>query len=80
MKTKNIEDIYPLTIVRMRFKDKIIIFNCINSANFINTAVENEEISYDIENWLEREMSLYDIKFGIGNDIWSAFEDYKIRE
>ena len=58
MKIKNIEQIYPLTIVSNRFNSKIIIFNAMRNSPFISTATENEEISYNLEDWLEKTMPM----------------------
>ena len=33
----------------------------------------------ELEEWLEKTIPTYGVNYGIGNDIWSAFEDYKIR-
>ncbi len=79
MSVKSIEEIYPLTIVNCRYKDRIIIFNASNDADYISTAVGNEEVSYRLESWLEETLPSYGVKYGIGKDIWSAFEDYKER-
>ena len=79
MKVKNIEDIYPLTIVSNRYNSKIIIFNSHNESRYISTACEDEEVSYNLEDWLEKTIPTYGVNYGTGNDIWSAFEDYKIR-
>lgn len=76
----NIEDIYPLTIISMRYKDRLIMFNCTTNMEFISDAVNSEEISYDIEEWLEiRVKKEYGINYGIGHTIWDTFQDYKQR-
>lgn len=68
-----IEDIYPLTIVGMRFGGKIIIFQCENDCDLITTAAEDEEVFYCIKEWLEENVFF---PFGIGETINDAFKDF----
>lgn len=70
---KKVEDIYPLTIISMRYGGKIIIFNAYSSLSDIETAAEDEDVFYDIENWLIDNIA---VNFGIGDSIDKAFEDY----
>jgi len=79
MEIKKIEDIYPLVIVLNRNNYKIIIFNSHNDAHYVTTACEDEEVSWYLEDYLEKTLPNYNVNYGIGDDIQSAFEDYKIR-
>lgn len=72
-----IEDIFPLTIVSMRYGGRFIIFNAHHDKNFIDPVYDNEEVSRDIFNWLETNVKC---DFGIGDTIAEAFEDYKVRD
>ena len=76
-KIKHIEDIYPLTIVKMRYGDKIVIFNANNDAGFVNSVQGNEEVYYILEKWMKENVE--PCLYGIGDTIWEAFEDYKKR-
>jgi len=76
-KIENIEDIYPLTIVKMRYGGKIVIFNADNDSGFVDSVQGDEEVYYVINDWLEEHVS--PCLYGIGDTIWSAFEDYKKR-
>jgi len=75
----NFDSIFPLTIVQMRYGGKFVIFNSYSTFKIINDVEEDEEISYDIENWLEKTCPSYGVKFGIGSDIWQAYYDYTKR-
>lgn len=41
-KIENIDDIYPLTIVKMRYGNKIVIFNVDNDDGFIDSVQGDE--------------------------------------
>lgn len=79
-KMTKIEDIYPLTIVNMRYKDKIILFQAHNENPVITTAVEDEEVSYDIESWLSEKAGSFGIRYGIGNTVNEALEDFNLKQ
>lgn len=76
MKTNKIEDIYPLTIISMRYGPFIIleassIYSCVS---YVEEVCETtmEAIEYMQDKWPH-------IKFGIGSTINEAFEDFKIK-
>jgi len=81
MKTKEkiekIEDIYPLTIISPRYKDVFVIFNRNSDSEQIHDVELNEEISYELDAWLQENISPN--CYGVGGTIWEAFEDYKKR-
>lgn len=70
-----IEDIYPLTIVKMRYGDKIVIFNSESDNSKIHDVQLGEEPHYELSKWLEENISPQ--YYGFGNDINSAFENFK---
>lgn len=74
---KTIEDIYPLTIIQMRYGGKYVIFNATCDADFISSVEGDEEVYYNINKWLEENVS--PCYYGIGETIDGAFEDFKIR-
>lgn len=81
---EKIEDIYPLTIIKIRFSGRIVILNAdvdagegddrldMSWANYIQ-GVENIQIQ--LEEWMEEYVS--PCFYGIGNNLTEAFEDYK---
>jgi macrodomain Ter protein organizer (MatP/YcbG family) len=77
IKIEKIEDIYPLTIVKMRFGGKIVIFNADSDAGFVDSVQGDEEVYYVINEWLEKHVS--PCLYGIGDTIYEAFENYKKR-
>jgi hypothetical protein len=76
-KINKIEDIYPLTIVRMRYGSQFVIFNADNDAGFIDLVQGDEEVYYVINEWLKENVS--PCCYGIGYDIYSAFLDFQER-
>ena len=77
IKIENIEDIYPLTIISMRYGGKIIILNRESDNSDIHELQLSEEPSYDLNKYMDDNISPQ--CYGIGNTIWQAFEDYKKR-
>lgn len=77
IKIEKIEDIYPLTIVTMRYGGKIIIFNSESDNSKIHEVQLEEEPYHDLHNWLEKNIAPQ--YYGVGVDLWDAFEDYKKR-
>jgi len=49
------EDIYPLTLIKLRFKGYVA-FMAEEDASFVQE-VNNEEVSYRLEEWLEENVS-----------------------
>lgn len=80
MKTKNLGDIYPLTIVGTRFGSHYVIFNLEADSEMILDVQADEEISYDIPAYLHKAYFPFIPKFGIGGSIEEAFLDYQRRE
>lgn len=73
-----IEEIFPLTIVNMRYGQRLVIFNAYAHCDFITSVQEDEEVHYILEKWLEEHVS-YICNYGIGYTIEEAFVDYKKR-
>lgn len=65
--------IYPLTIVSNRYKDLFIIFNANSISGFISDASEDEEISYELEDWLKKYCP---VRYGIGKTLEEALIDF----
>jgi len=76
MKIEKIEDIYPLTIVSMRYNGFAII-EAYCDAVCVNSLEGNEDWSYDPHYFMKKEWE--HINYGIGKTIQEAFEDFKIR-
>ena len=62
---KEWEDIYPLTLINLRFGGYIA-FNAEEDSSFVQE-VNTEEVSYDLENWLEKNVD--PCPYGIGKTI-----------
>jgi len=73
---RTIEEIFPLTIVMMRYGGKIVICNTIADNSTIQDLQESEEPMYDIDGYITK-WSCFD--YGYGDTIWQAFEDYQKR-
>lgn len=74
-KIHQIEDIFPLTIIQTRH-GKIVIFNADNDAEFIDSCQGDEEVQYDLLNWLSSNVFC---PYGVGRSLYEAFQDYKMR-
>jgi len=70
---KNYEDIYPLTIITMRFSGggKYVAFNAPEDSGYVQE-VNTEEISYRLKEWLEENVLF---PYGVGNTIWEALDN-----
>jgi len=77
IKVEKIEDIYPLTIISMRYGGKIVIANTIAENSVIQDLQELEEPHYDLEKWIDK--NVFPNYYGIGDTVYNAFEDYKKR-
>lgn len=76
IKINKIEDIYPMTIVRMRHgKFAVIQAHC--DADCVNSLEGDEEWQYDPHHFMKTEWEF--VNYGIGNNIEKAFEDFKNR-
>ena len=76
-KIEKVEDIYPLTIISMRYGGKIVIFNRESDSEDIHEIQLGEEAHYDLNKWLDEHISPN--CYGVGATIWEAFEDFKKR-
>jgi hypothetical protein len=65
---KEWEDIYPLTLINLRFGGYIA-FNAEEDAGFVQS-VNTEEVCYELSDWLEREVD--PCPYGIGKTIMEA--------
>jgi hypothetical protein len=74
---EKIEDIYPLTIVKMRYGGKIVIFNSESDNSKIHDVQLDDYPFYSLDKWMDENISPQ--CYGIGDTIWNAFEDYKKR-
>jgi hypothetical protein len=68
---KTWEDIYPLTLINMRF-GKYIAFNAEADASFVQE-VNTEEVSYELKAWLERKVD--PCPYGIGETVMEAMNN-----
>ena len=71
-----IEDIYPLTIVAMRYGGAIVIFEADNHCDFISSVQGDEEVYYHVREWMNDNWS--HINYGMGPTLSDAFEDFKL--
>ncbi len=76
-KINRIEDIYPMTIISMRYGGKFAIIEACCDYDCVNSIEGNEEWSYDPHHFMKKEWE--HINYGIGSTILEAFEDFKIR-
>jgi len=68
---KTWEDIYPLTLINMRYGGKYVAFNAEENAKFVQN-VNTENVSYELEDWLYREVVC---PYGVGNTIMEAMNN-----
>ena len=66
------EDIYPLTLIKMRYGGKYIAFNSCEDASFIQE-VNREEVHYRLEKWLEENVD--PALYGVGDTIGEAMDN-----
>ena len=69
-----IEDVHPLTIVAMKYGGKFAIVEGLAVYQCVTDLQENEEVSYDPQGYMSREWE--HIKYGVGNTIAEAFENF----
>lgn len=72
-KFKTYEDIYPLTIVRMRYGGKYVAFNCDSDNEICHDIQLGDEPSYNIEEYMDH-VSFYGL-YGVGDTIWQALDN-----
>jgi hypothetical protein len=63
---KTWEDIYPLTLIQMRFGGKYLAFNAEEDAGFVQN-VNTEEVYYRLNDWLEENVD--SCAYGVGDTI-----------
>jgi len=68
---KTWEDIYPLTLINMRYGGKYVAFNAEEDSKFVQN-VNTENVSYELEDWLYREVVC---PYGVGNTIMEAMNN-----
>jgi len=78
MKINKIEDIYPLTIISMRYGGKIVILNMESDNINIHNLQLGEESYYNLDEYLKSKIS--PCNYGVGETIFEAFENYKLNE
>lgn len=76
-KFKNYEDIFPLTIVQMRYGGKYVAFNVEADCKTVLDVQLDEEAMYDTKSFIERE---YFGLYGIGETIWEALDNLIIKQ
>jgi hypothetical protein len=69
---RNWEEIYPLTLVRLRYGGRYVAFNAEEDANFLQK-VNTEEVSYRLKDWLEENVD--PCPFGVGDTIMDAMNN-----
>ena len=68
---KTWEDIYPLTLINLRFGGYVA-FNAEEDSGFVQD-VNTEEVSYELEAWLKRNVD--PCPYGVGNTIMDAMNN-----
>lgn len=69
---KTWEDIYPLTLIQMRYGGKYIAFNAEEDARFVQN-VNTEEVHYHLNEWLEKNVD--PCPYGVGEKIMDAMNN-----
>jgi len=68
---KTWEDIYPLTLINLRFGGYVA-FNAEEDSGFVQD-VNTEEVSYELEAWLKR--NVYPCPYGVGTTVMDAMNN-----
>ena len=69
---KTWEDIYPLTLIQMRYGGKYIAFNAEEDARFVQN-VNTEEVHYHLNEWLEKNVD--PCPYGVGETIMDTMNN-----
>ena len=73
---KTWEDIYPLTLIRMRYQtmygESYVAFNAPEDSEFVQE-VNTEEVSYELREWLERNVD--PCPYGVGKTVMEAMNN-----
>lgn len=72
MKQKQYEDVYPLTIVQMRYGGKYVAFNSDADNRTVLDVQLDEEAMYNPKEFIEK---TFFGAYGIGDTIWDAMND-----
>jgi len=69
---KTWEDIYPLTLIQMRYGGKYVAFNAEEDTTFVQN-VNTEEVHYQLNEWLEKNVN--PCPYGVGETIMDAMNN-----
>jgi len=69
---KQWEDIYPLTLVKLRYGDNYVAINCEEDSSHIRN-VNTEEVYYHLEEWLEGNVK--PCPYGVGTTIMECMNN-----
>ena len=69
---KRWEDIYPLTLIKMRYGSKYVAINCVEDSSHIQN-VNTEETHYHLERWLDENVS--PCSYGVGTTIMECMNN-----
>jgi len=69
---KTYEEIYPLTVIQMRYGGKYVAFQTESDARVVINTQLNEEAMYDVKGYIEKQ---YFGLYGVGDNIFSALND-----
>lgn len=69
---KTWEDIFPLTLIQMRFGGKYVAFNAEEDAGFVQE-VNTEEVHYRLDEWLDENVD--PCPYGVGDTIMDAMNN-----
>jgi len=69
---KTHEEIYPLTVIQMRYGGKYVAFQTESDARVVINTQLNEEAMYDVKGYIEKQ---YFGLYGVGDNIFSALND-----
>lgn len=69
---KTWKDIFPLTLIQMRFGGKYVAFNAEEDAGFVQE-VNTEEVHYRLDEWLDENVN--PCPYGVGDTIMDAMNN-----
>lgn len=69
---KEWEDIYPLTLIQMRYGSKYVAFNAPEDSGHVQN-VNTEEVHYELEKWLDENVA--PCPYGVGITIMDAMNN-----
>lgn len=65
------EDIYPLTLIQMRYGGKYVAFNAEEDVSYVQE-VNSEEIYYELDRWLDQNVLC---PYGVGDTMAEAMDN-----